>query len=178
MANNKPEVKKTDGVTLAPEESQGNDPVQPAAQESTIADKLAQLEEALKKTNEINAQLEAQSRAMDEKMKNMQPVATASAADKANAAVLHKAKATRMKENLAKQPKVKVFVPLEGKEKKGTQLPVTLNGYRVNVPKGLYVEVPEQVGQVIMESLNQTQEATDIPQNLDNMDDAIKQRVF
>lgn len=153
-------------------------PVQPASQDSAIAEKLAKLEVALQKTNEINARLEAQEKAMEEKMKNMKPIAALPAAEKANVAAEHKSKAQAMKDNLAKQPKVKIFVPLDGKEKKGTQLPVTLNGYRVNVPKGLYVEVPEQIGQVIMESLNQTQEATDIPRNLDNMDEAAKQKVF
>lgn len=173
---NKPEQKKED---LKPTDSaQENASVIPATQDEAIADKLAQLEEALKKTNEINTRLEAQEKAIDEKMKTMKPLATLSGEDKIHVAKLHQSKALAMKENLSKQQKVRIFVPLEGKEKKGTQLPVTLNGYRVNVPKGLYVDVPEQVGDVIAESLNQTQAATDIPQNLENIDDATKQRVF
>jgi hypothetical protein len=72
----------------------------------------------------------------------------------------HKNKADAMKARLAKQPKVSIFVPLEGKEKvKQAFLPVTLNGYRLNVPKGVYVEVPQQIADIVMESLNQTEQA-------------------
>jgi len=42
-----------------------------------------------------------------------------------------------MKALLAAQPVVSIMVPLETGEPKGTQLPVTINGYRVNVPKGV-----------------------------------------
>jgi hypothetical protein len=36
---------------------------------------------------------------------------------------------------------------------------VILNGYRLNIRKGDYVMVPQQVAQVIMESQQKTQEA-------------------
>lgn len=70
-------------------------------------------------------------------------------------------KAEKMKEHLAKQPKVKILIPLESKEKIGATESVILNGYRVNILKGVYVEVPEQVAEVIMDSQKQTRKALD-----------------
>ena len=72
---------------------------------------------------------------------------------------LHAEKALQMKENLNKQQKVRMFLPLEGTEKPGAFVPVTLNGYRLNVPKGVYVDVPEQVADVLRESFDQTEAA-------------------
>ena len=88
-------------------------------------------------------------------------------------------KAELMRAKLMKQPKVKILVPLEGKEKKGVVdwvynsktkrkeqvyrsgavLPVQLNGFKYFVPKGVYTEVPEQISRVIESSYNQTSEA-------------------
>lgn len=68
----------------------------------------------------------------------------------------YKTKVQRMKENLDSQPKKTIMVPLDGKEKPGTIFTVILNGYPIYIPKNTYVDVPEQVAQVIMESQNQT----------------------
>ena len=65
-------------------------------------------------------------------------------------------KAEVMKAKLAKQPRVKILIPLEGKEKMGSTESVILNGYRLNILKGVYVDVPEQVAGIIMESQKQT----------------------
>ena len=65
-------------------------------------------------------------------------------------------KAERMRERLAKQPKVSILIPLEGKENTKSTFPVTLNGYRLNIQKGTYVMVPKQVAEVIMNSQKQT----------------------
>jgi hypothetical protein len=90
---------------------------------------------------------------------------------------LNKAEAMRVK--LEAQPKVRILVPLEGKEIQGVikttynqatkrqeqrhvsgaVQPVTLNGYMFLVPKGMYVEVPEQIAQVIQDKFNQTSQA-------------------
>jgi hypothetical protein len=70
-------------------------------------------------------------------------------------------KAEKMKERLALQPEVRIMIPLEGKEKRGSTFPVTLNGYRLNIQKGTYVKVPEQVANVVMESQKQTVAAAD-----------------
>ena len=72
-------------------------------------------------------------------------------------------KAELMRARLAKQPKVRVLIPLIGEEKSGTTMSVILNGYRLNVAKGVYVDVPEQVADVIMESQKQTVKALEHP---------------
>ena len=88
-------------------------------------------------------------------------------------------KADHMRRKLEHQTKVRILVPLEANEKQGVVewrknaktgkdeqviisgdvQPVTLNGYAYYVPKGIYVEVPEQVANVITEKFNQTAEA-------------------
>ena len=59
-----------------------------------------------------------------------------------------------MKALLDAQTKVRVLVPLESGEKLGEFLPVNINGYRLNVPKGVYVDVPQTVADIIAESFN------------------------
>jgi len=59
-----------------------------------------------------------------------------------------------MKALLDAQLKVRVLVPLESGEKLGEFLPVNINGYRLNVPKGVYVDVPQTVADIIAESFN------------------------
>lgn len=66
-----------------------------------------------------------------------------------------------MKARLAKQPKVGVFVPLEPGEPKGTQMPVEINGYRMNVPKGVpNVQVPQAVAEIIWQRLGIYEQAS------------------
>jgi hypothetical protein len=64
--------------------------------------------------------------------------------------------ASDMKSFLADQPKVEVYVPLEIGEslKSNPFIPVTLNGYILNVPKGVRVEVPKPIADIIFESMN------------------------
>lgn len=71
-------------------------------------------------------------------------------------------KAEAMKNNLDKQSKISILIPLEG-DKVGSTFPVTLNGLRLNILKGTYVAVPKQVAEIIMESQNQTREALEGP---------------
>ncbi len=82
----------------------------------------------------------------------------------------HQSKAQRMKENLAGQPTVRILVPFEGTEKRGATVPVTLNGFRLNVPKGVYVDVPQQVADVLQQSTMETEEALDTERRLDKAD--------
>ena len=70
-------------------------------------------------------------------------------------------KAEKMKERLALQPKVTIMIPLEGKEKRGSTFPVTINGYRQNIQKGVYVAVARQIAEVVMESQDQIIAAAD-----------------
>jgi len=77
------------------------------------------------------------------------------------------------------QPRVRILVPLGSKEKvgvinlvhnketkreeqvyvSGAYLPVQLNGFKWLIAKGKYQSVPEDIADVISESLNQTTEA-------------------
>ena len=68
-------------------------------------------------------------------------------------------KAATMKAKLLKQRRVRVLVPRRDGESKNIPQSVTINGYRLDFPKGVYVEVPEQIADMITESFNQTQEA-------------------
>lgn len=77
-------------------------------------------------------------------------------------------KAERMLRHLAKQRKIRIVIPLEGKEKPGLTVPVTINGLRLNIVKGVYVEVPEQIADAIMKSQKQTMEALNPSLNLGN----------
>ena len=71
----------------------------------------------------------------------------------------YKTKLQRIKDSLAKQPKVKIIIPKEKSESNGAYETVQINGYLIQIKKGVYVEVPEQVAQIIMDSQQQTEEA-------------------
>jgi hypothetical protein len=73
----------------------------------------------------------------------------------------HFGKAERMRQHLEKQPKVPIMIPLTPGEVAGSTETVILNGHRLNIRKGEYVHVPEQVARVIMESQQQTAQAID-----------------
>jgi len=84
-----------------------------------------------------------------------------------------------MRVHLMNQPRVRILVPLGSKEKvgvinlvhnketkreeqvyvSGAYLPVQLNGFKWLIAKGKYQSVPEDIADVISESLNQTTEA-------------------
>ena len=72
---------------------------------------------------------------------------------------LHKSKAQKMKENLESQPKIRFFIPLAMGEKKGAYETVNLNGYGLKIAKGMYVDLPTQVADVLAESYGQTEQA-------------------
>ena len=73
-------------------------------------------------------------------------------------------KAEAMKRHLLHQPKVKMFIPRPPNENKNILQSVTLNGYRLDLPKNAYIFVPEQIAEVLMESLQQTEQG--LAQNL------------
>ena len=76
----------------------------------------------------------------------------------------HMSKKERMKKILAKQPKIRMMIPLTGKEVKGQAFEsVIINGYRTghkgegtDWPKGVYVDVPKQVADMLEKAYNQT----------------------
>jgi len=79
-------------------------------------------------------------------------------------------KAQIMREHLLKQPRVKILIPFDSGEKPGVTVPFTLNGYRMNVAKGVYVDVPEQIADMVMKSQKQTVAALNHPLNITNPD--------
>ena len=66
-----------------------------------------------------------------------------------------------MFDNLCEQTKKPLFVPFLIGEKTGAIADVCLNGLKINILKGIYVEVPQQIAEIMMESLNQTAAAPD-----------------
>lgn len=76
-----------------------------------------------------------------------------------------------MKAVLDAQSKVRVLVPLESGEKLGEFLPVNINGYRLNVPKGVYVDVPQTVADIISEAYNVYENNSATPMRADRNDD-------
>lgn len=85
----------------------------------------------------------------------------AKSAGPVNSEQAHIGKAERMRLRLAAQPTVAIMIPLTPGEAAGSTESVILNGHRVNIRKGEYVHVPEQVARVIMESQAQTAQAID-----------------
>lgn len=71
-----------------------------------------------------------------------------------------------VKAALAKQPKVRIFIPLGIGEKKGKHAyeSVTINGYRMELPKGEYVTVPQGVADIIEAHYNMSPEDTEMGQ--------------
>lgn len=65
-----------------------------------------------------------------------------------------KNKANQQKAYLDAQPKVSVLIPFAKGEKKGVTQPFTINGYRLNVPKGVMIQVPQQIAEMIAERFN------------------------
>lgn len=70
-------------------------------------------------------------------------------------------KADLMKQRLLSQEKVKMYVPRAQGESKKVLQSVTLNGYRMDFPKGAYILVPKQVADLLDESLNLTEAAVE-----------------
>lgn len=68
-------------------------------------------------------------------------------------------KADKMKQFLLSQDKIRIIIPRLNKEDPSIKHSVTLNGYRLDLPKQQYLELPLQVAMVIMDSLEQTESA-------------------
>jgi len=71
-------------------------------------------------------------------------------------------KAATMKAHLLTQPRVRMLIPAAQGESKDAKQSVTLNGYRLDLPKNAYVNVPEQIADVLGESLMQTDAALQV----------------
>lgn len=74
-----------------------------------------------------------------------------------NADVALREDAKKMKEALDKQKKVSIMIPfdvgVDPKQAKNIPFHINLNGYVMDLPRGTYIDVPEQVAQVIKERL-------------------------
>ena len=68
-------------------------------------------------------------------------------------------KAFEMKKRLLKQERVRILIPRPSGEDKSVLSSVTLNGYRLDLPKNTYIDLPIQIADVIVKSQKQTQEA-------------------
>lgn len=68
-------------------------------------------------------------------------------------------KAAAMKAHLAAQPKVQFLIPLGFGEKRGAYETVIMNGYRLNIMKGVLVQIPQQVATLLADSYQMTAEA-------------------
>ena len=68
-------------------------------------------------------------------------------------------KAETMKKFLLLQPTVRIFIPRRQGEAKDVKLSVTLNGYRLDLPKQIYLVLPIEVAKIVMDSLDQTEAA-------------------
>ncbi len=64
-----------------------------------------------------------------------------------------------MKLALLAQSKVRVMIPVDSGSDPKVPFDVTLNGYRLSLPRNQYIDVPEQVAEVIMNSHSQTTQA-------------------
>ena len=67
-----------------------------------------------------------------------------------------------MKNQLLGQSKVRVMIPVDSGSDPSVPFSVQLNGYRLDLPRNQYIDVPQQVAEVIMASHKQTLQALDM----------------
>ncbi|MBI4136858.1 hypothetical protein HY469_02235 [Candidatus Roizmanbacteria bacterium] len=68
-------------------------------------------------------------------------------------------KAEIMKRQLLAQPKVRIIVPRLPGEDPSIKATVNLNNYRLDFPKQAYIDMPQQIAELIMDSQGQTEAA-------------------
>ena len=68
-------------------------------------------------------------------------------------------KADKMKKQLLKQDRVRIIIPKADGEDPKIRLSVNLNGYRLDLPKNTYLDLPDQIADVIIDSQKQQTEA-------------------
>jgi hypothetical protein len=68
-------------------------------------------------------------------------------------------KAEKMKKHLLAQKTVRMMIPLEKGDDHKFPHTVNLNGYRLDFPRNKYIDLPEQIADLIQESFGQTEEA-------------------
>jgi len=94
--------------------------------------------------------------AEEEEVKTITTPLQEKALEKSATVALHK-DAQKMKDHLEAQPKVSIMIPFEAGEnpESGKKVPfhVNLNGYMKDYPRGQYIEVPQQIADLIKERL-------------------------
>ena len=68
-------------------------------------------------------------------------------------------KAEVMKNSLLLQDKVRILIPVDSGMDASIKKSINLNGYRLDLPKNTYIEVPKQIADVIMSSQKQEVQA-------------------
>ena len=68
-------------------------------------------------------------------------------------------KAEKMKQSLLAQPKIRMLIPVIEGSSPEIPYSVNLNGYRLDFPTNTYVDVPEQISDLVRASHNQTEVA-------------------
>lgn len=77
----------------------------------------------------------------------------------------------KVKRKLAAAPKVRFMLPFDPGEKRGAFRSVTINGYRCEVPKGVFLDLPEPIVKILMRSMQMESDALESNQyNLSNAD--------
>lgn len=132
---------------------------QPVTTDEKIASALDKIEAMEQRLADRELALVEREKELEKKIEANRFLKPMSPEVRAHVEEIHASKAEIMKKHLEKQPKVRMFIPLQGQEKAGTILPVVMNGYRINVPKGMYVDLPQQVADLLTNSFNQTEQA-------------------
>lgn len=82
-------------------------------------------------------------------------------------------KKRKTQEMLENEPKIRIFIPFnvgEDKNNKANQYAFFgINGYNIQVRKGQYVEVPQTIANMHMESMAETEKALDHEDSLSNI---------
>ena len=82
--------------------------------------------------------------------------------------------AKKIKKKLSTQPKTNFYIPLTTGEKLGQAYEtVTINGYRLEIKKGMMVEVPQQVADMLTSYLN-IQTSVGIDMRVENKSDDVQ----
>lgn len=58
---------------------------------------------------------------------------------------------------MCKQPRTRIIIPLQQGEKPGALASPQINGLKIGIFKGAYVEVPHQLAEIMMDSIGQTE---------------------
>lgn len=141
--------------TLPPAGS-GKPQATPATSDPKIEKILLQMEEMKKTLEAQRLAQETRERELDAREAKMVITKPANREEMRKVIETHKSKAEAMRDNLHSQPKVTIMIPLEQGEAEGTRTSVTLNGYRYTIQKNVYVDVPMQVAEVVMNAQKQT----------------------